>query len=351
MDAVVQDRYGPVGLLRVARVCDPVPQPDEVLVRVQATSVHVDVWHTITGLPYALRLMGNGARRPSTTVPGTDVAGVVVAAGTSVTRFRPGDAVMGETVRGIQWRHGGAWAELVTAPEDGLVRTPAGLTPEQAAAVGTPAVLAYQVLLDQAGFRAGQSVLVNGAAGALGLWTVQLALALGAARVVAVDRAEKLDTLRSLGVHEVVDHLTEDPTAVAPVDVVVDVASTRPFREWRRVIAHGGTYVRVGHDHYGAGMHRALGSMPSVLGLLVRAPFTPGLRLPGRSTPRLQRLEQLARLLEQGSVRPLVDRTYPLHEAAAAMAYLVSGRAVGRVVLTVPSTGSGDGPSRGAERG
>ncbi|MFC3688531.1 zinc-binding dehydrogenase [Aquipuribacter hungaricus] len=112
-----------------------------------------------------------------------------------------------------------------------------------------------------------------------------------------------------------------------------------------------GTYVRVGHDHYGAGMHRVLGSMPSVLALVVRAPFTPELHLPGRSTPRLQRLEHLARLLEEGAVRPVVDRTFPLHDAAGAMAYLASGRAAGRVVLTVPSTGSRDHPSPGAGRG
>lgn len=336
MKAIVQDRYGSADDLRVATQDRPEPGADEVLVWVRATSVHVDVWHVVAGLPYALRAMGAGFFRPRTRVPGTDVAGVVEEVGPAVTRFRPGDEVMGETVRGIQWRHGGAWAEHVTAPEDGLVLKPAGLTFVEAAAVGTPALLAYEVLLDQAGFREGQSLLVNGAAGAMGLWTVQLALALGASRVVAVDSPGRLDVLRSLGAHRLVDHTAEDPTRIGErVDVVVDIASTRTFPEWRRVLARRGTFVRVGHDHYGTGMGRWFGSIPSVLRLVLVAPLLP--QLPGlrRSTPRGRRLEHLVELLESGAVRPVVDRTFPLEEAPDALRHLTSGRALGRVVLTV----------------
>ncbi len=336
MRAIVQDRYGPVDRLRVAEVERPEPRPDEVLVWARASSVHVDAWHTVVGLPYALRLMGNGLLRPRDPVPGTDVAGVVEAVGAAVTRFRPGEDVMGETVRGIQWRNGGAWAEHVCAPEDGLVAKPAGLTFDEAAAVGTPAVLAYQVLLDQAGFREGQSLLVNGAAGALGLWVVQLALALGASRVVGVDRADKLDVLRSVGAHQVLDHTSQDPTRLPErVDVVIDVASTRTFREWRRVLERGGTFVMVGHDHYGQGMNRWTGSIGSVLGLALRAPLhrqLPGAR---RSTPRLERLTHLARLLDEGRLRPVIDSTYPLEQVTDALQHLSSGRAAGRVVLTL----------------
>jgi NADPH:quinone reductase-like Zn-dependent oxidoreductase len=334
--AIVQDRYGPIDRLRVGDVDTPTPRADEVLVWVRASSVHVDAWHTVVGLPYALRLMGNGVVQPRAAVPGTDVSGVVEAVGSAVTRFRPGDEVMGETVRGIQWRHGGAWAEHACAPEDGLVLKPAGLTFDEAAAVGTPAVLAYEVLVDQAGFRAGHSLLVNGAAGALGLWVVQLALALGASRVVGVDHPDKLDVLRSVGVHEVVDYTREDPTRVAGrVDVVIDVASTRRFQEWRRVLQPRGTFVLVGHDHYGEGMGRWVGSIPTVLGMAVISPLFR--QLPGltRSTPRLERLEHLARLLDEGKVRPVVDSTYDLTRVTDALHRLTSGRAAGRIVLTV----------------
>ena len=334
MRAVLQDRYGPPEALRLGTTGIPDLRADEVLVRVRATSVHVDAWHVVVGLPYALRLMGAGVLRPRTPVPGTDVAGVVEAVGAAVSRFHPGQAVMGETVRGIQWRNGGAWAELVAAPEDGLVLVPTGLDFEQAAAVGTPAVLAYEVLVDQAGFRAGQSLLVNGAAGAMGLWVVQLALALGASRVVGVDHPDKLALLRSVGVEEVVDFTRQDPTRLErPVDVVIDVASTRTFAEWRRVLTPDGTFVTVGHDRFGEGMNRWTGSIGRVLRMGLAGPFRrqlPGLR---RSTPRADRLAHIAHMLEAGTVRPVVDRTYPLADTVEALTYLTSGRAVGRVVL------------------
>ena len=265
------------------------------------------------------------------------MAGVVEAVGSAVTRFRPGDEVMGETVRGIQWRHGGAWAEHVCAPEDGLVLRPASLTFDEAAAVGTPAVLAYEVLVDQAGFRAGQSVLVNGAAGAMGLWVTQLALALGASRVVGVDHTDKLDLLRSVGVHQVVDHTREDPTRLAErVDVVVDVASTRTFREWRRVLRprrhvrpRRSRPLRRGHapldrQHPHGARHVAAGAV------LPAAARASGAR---RRGPR--RLEHLAQLLDEGRLRPVVDSTYPLEQVKEAFDRLTSGRAVGRIVLTV----------------
>ncbi|WP_336921011.1 NAD(P)-dependent alcohol dehydrogenase [Aquipuribacter sp. SD81] len=334
MRAVLHDRYGPVDLLRLGEVPEPEPSPDEVLVRVAATSVHVDVWHTVTGLPYALRLMGNGVRAPRRRVPGTDVAGTVEAVGEAVTRFRPGQRVWGETVRGIQWRNGGAWAELVAAPEDGLVACDDALDDTAAAALGTPAVLAYDVLVDQARFRAGDSVLVNGAAGALGGYVVQLARALGASRVVGVDAGDRLDLVRAAGADVTVDYRAEDVTRrLERYDVVVDVASTRPFREWRPVVADGGRYIRVGHDHYGRGMNRITGSMGPILGLLAASLVVPELPRPGRTTPRRERLDRLAALVAEGRLRPVVDRTYPLADVVPAMQRLQEGRARGRIVL------------------
>ncbi|MGJ7449849.1 NAD(P)-dependent alcohol dehydrogenase [Aquipuribacter sp. MA13-13] len=336
MRAVVHDRYGPVEGLRLGEVPVPAPAADEVLVRVAASSVHVDAWHTVTGLPYALRLMGNGVRAPRHRVPGTDVAGTVEAVGADVTRFRPGQRVWGETVRGIQWVNGGAWAELATAPQDGLVATGDDLGDVEAAALGTPALLALEVLVDQGRFQAGRSVLVNGAAGALGGFVVQLAVALGASRVTGVDAGDRLDLVRAAGAHDAVDHRAEDVTRRAErYDLVVDVPSNRPFRDWRRVVEPGGGYVRVGHDHYGHGMNRVTGSIAPVLAMTAASLVVPQLPRPRRSTPRPQRLARLADLVARGRLRPVVDRTFPLDDVVPALQRLQGGQARGRLVLDV----------------
>jgi NADPH:quinone reductase-like Zn-dependent oxidoreductase len=162
MKAVVQERYGsPDDVLELRDIEVPVVKDDEVLVRVHAASVHADVWHVLTGLPYVLRIMGAGLRRPKNPVPGTDVAGVVEAVGKKVTRFQPGDEVFGETIKGMQWVNGGAYAEYATAPEDALALKPANVTFEQAAAVPTSALIALGALRGEGKIQAGQKVLVR----------------------------------------------------------------------------------------------------------------------------------------------------------------------------------------------
>ena len=160
MRAVVQERYGSPDDLEVREIAKPAARDDEVLVRVRAASVHPDVWHVVRGLPYVLRIMGNGLRRPKRRVPGTDMAGIVEAAGAGVTRFQPGDEVFGETFRGNQWRNGGAYAEYVAVPEEVLARKPANVTFVQAAAVPTAGFIALANLRGHA--LAGRTVLVNG---------------------------------------------------------------------------------------------------------------------------------------------------------------------------------------------
>lgn len=321
-------------MLRVAEVPDPGPPgPGQALVAVRASSVHADAWHTVTGLPYVMRVMGNGLR-PRGGVPGSDVAGEVVAVGEGVDHLSPGDRVWGETVEGIPWRDGGAWAERVLAPADALARIPPGVDDEQAVAVGTPGVLALEVLRDQGRLRPGASVCVNGAAGAMGQQLVQLAKALGARRVVGVDRGDTAATLRALGCDDTVDHLTEDVTRGGErFDVVVDVASSRPYRDWRPALAPHATYVRVGHDHYGAGMNRWLGSMGEVLSLMARAPFDEHLHGVDRSAPRPQRLAELSAMLADGVLRPVVAATFPLERTVDALRLLESGTVAGRILL------------------
>ena len=335
MEAIVQDRYGSIDDLRLQTVPDPVPADDEVLVQVRATSVHPDVWHVVTGHPTLLRLMGAGVRRPSQRVPGTDLAGVVVSVGAGVTRFAPGDEVFGETIRGIQWHNGGAYAQLATAPEHGLARKPPSVSFEEAAAVPTVGLIAL-ANLPQERVPAGCRVLVNGAAGGVGSMTVQLAKAYGA-HVTAVDAAHKLDLLRELGADRTIDYAAEDFTqACEQWDLVVDIPGNHPFRAIRRVLASDGRYVLIGHDAFGAKGHRLLGGVPYAVGLMARSAVTPQLR-PGPSpTPdKAASMRLLADMLERRQLRVVIDRVFPLAEAREALHHLASGRATGRIVLSV----------------
>lgn len=337
MKAVIQNRYGPPAeVLRTADIPRPVPGEGEVLVRVRATSVHADVWHAISGVPLVLRLMGSGVRAPKNPVPGTDLAGEVVAVGAGVSSLRPGDRVFGEVTPTNQWRNGGAFAEYAAVPEDRLARIPERLNFLQAAAVPTAALIALTNLRDQGALRSGQRVLVNGAGGAVGVYAVQLAKALGA-EVTAVDAPGKLDRLRGLGADEVIDYTRNDFTQMGQrYDVVFDVVSQQPFSQVRRALQPDGRFVLIGHDHYGRSGHRWLGSMGRMLPLMAASPFVK--QLPGiaPTTPRAENLATIAQMLDSGAVVPVVDRrVFPLDEAVAAIEYLTTGQAEGRVVLTV----------------
>src|SRR3712207_3852786 len=197
MKAIVQNKYGsPVDVLELKDIYRPVVKDDEVLVRVHAASVHPDVWHVVRGLPYVLRIMGAGLLKPKNSVPGTDVAGHVESVGKNVTQFQPGDEVFGESIRGHQWRNGGAYAEYVSVPEDQLALKPANVTFEQAAAVPTSGLITLQNLPNEGRLQPGQSVLVNGAGGGVGALAVQIAKANGA-EVTGVDNTKKLEMVRS----------------------------------------------------------------------------------------------------------------------------------------------------------
>ncbi|HQR25473.1 MAG TPA: NAD(P)-dependent alcohol dehydrogenase [Nocardioides sp.] len=337
MRAIVQEEYGPHReVLRLCEIPSPVPGPGQVLVRVRATSVHADVWHAVTGVPYVLRLMGSGLRAPKQPVPGTDLAGEVVGLGPGAAAFAPGDRVFGEVTARNQWGNAGTFAELAAVDETLLARIPETLSFEQAAAVPTAALIALVNLRDQGRVAAGQRVLVNGAGGAVGVWAVQLAKYFGA-EVTAVDGPAKLDLLRALGADRVIDYTQQDFTRLGlRVDLVLDIVSQAPFSDVRRALEPDGTFVLVGHDQYGRSGHRVLGSLRRMLPLMALSPFVkqlPGVR-PG--PPRRENWATLVDLLGQGRVRPVVDeRVFPLEQAAEAIDYLASGVARGRVVLTV----------------
>ncbi len=336
MRAVVQAGYGdPAEVLAVRTVRTPTVGDDEVRVRVRAASVHPDVWHVVTGLPRVLRGMGSGVRRPTPRIPGTDMAGEVESVGARVTRFGPGDAVFGETITGMQWRNGAAYAEYLTVAQDALAKKPANVTFEQAATVPTAGLIALTNLPDLEARGAGQRVLVNGAGGGVGAIAIQLARSSGA-HVTAVDHTRKLDLLRTLGADRVVDHTTDDITRSGhQFDVVFDVVGNHPFSAYRRVLATDGTYVLIGHDHFGTQGRRWLGSIPRMFVLMARSTVDRRLPRPPFATPgRREAMDRFHDLLADATLAPVVDRTFTLDQVPDALALLASGRALGRIVIT-----------------
>ncbi len=337
MRAIVQDRYGPYReVLGVREVPRPAVGSGHVLVRVRATSVHADVWHAVNGIPYVLRLMGAGVRAPRQTVPGTDLAGEVVQVGTGVGRVAPGDRVFGEVTGNNQWSNAGTFAEYAAVDASLLAPIPDHLSFQEAAAVPTAALIALMNLRDQGRVSAGQRVLVNGAGGAVGVWAVQLAKVFGA-EVTAVDAPEKLDLLRELGADHVIDYTEQDFTGMGVrYDMVFDIVSQASFRQVRRALEPDGTFVFIGHDHYGRSGHRVLGSLGRVLPLMAASPVVkqlPGIRS-GHS--REENWATLVDLLAHHRIRPVVDeRVFALERAVDALDYLATGAAKGRVILTV----------------
>ncbi|BCJ49834.1 NADPH:quinone reductase [Actinoplanes sp. NBRC 14428] len=323
MRAIVRDTYGPAGGLTLREVARPPIRAGEVLVEVRAAGVDPGVWILMTGRPVAVRL-ATGLRRPRTRGLGRAVAGVVAEAGPGVTRWRPGDAVYGTC-------ESGAFAEYAVARQDRLAATPAGLTFTQAAAVPISAVTALQSIRDAA-VRPGQRVLLTGAAGGVGSFAVQLLRERGAT-VTAVCGPGKGDLVRSLGAGDVIDYTREEVDRDGPRhDVIIDTAGNRPLALLRRALAPGGTIALVGGGHAKGAV---LGGFQRQMAAPLLSPLGRG-RLRGvAARERGEDLDELAPLLESGAVVPVIDRTYPLADAAEAVRYLAGGHPTGKVIVTV----------------
>jgi len=333
--AIVQEAYGGPNSLRFSDVEMPRVAPDGVLVRVRAASVHPDVWHVVCGRPYVLRLMGSGLRRPKNRVPGTDLAGTVESVGRDVTEFSPGDEVFGETLTTHQWANGGSYAEYASVPAAALRVKPTNATYEQAAAVPTAGMIALRSVRDEGQVREGQSVLVNGAGGGVGSLVVQIAVAFGA-QVTAVDSTAKLDLLRVLGAHDVIDFTREDFTLRATrYDLIVDIPGNHSLSEIRRALSRKGTYVLIGHDDFGRRGRRWIGSIGRFVSLLVAGLFVSQLVNPRAVSTTDDPLGVLKGMVEAGAITLAIDRAFPLAEAADAIRYLEQGTARGRVVVTM----------------
>ena len=327
MKAIVQDRYGSPDVLELRDVHEPAVGDDDVLVRVRAAGVDPGVWHLMTGLPYLVRVMGYGLRRPKVGIRGRDVAGRVEAVGRNVTQVQPGEEVFGIC--------DGSFAEYVRARPDKMAPKPANLTFEQAAAVPISALTALQGLRDKGRVQPGQKVLIIGAAGGVGSFAVQLAKAFGA-DVTGVCSTTKTDLVRSIGADDVVDYTRDDfADGARHWDLILDTAGNRSLSHLRRALTPKGTLVIIGGEGGGrwtGGFQRLILWAP-LLSLFVRQ------RLRGFvSTEGKEDIERLRELIEAGKVTPLIDRTYPLREAPEAIRYWAQGHASGKVVIAVGPT-------------
>jgi NADPH:quinone reductase-like Zn-dependent oxidoreductase len=278
----------------------------------------------MTGLPYLVRVLGYGLRTPKVPVRGRDVAGRVEAVGTNVTRFHPGDEVMGIC--------DGSFAEYVPARADKLAPKPANLTFEQAAAVPISGLTALQGLRDKGKVQPGQKVLIIGAAGGVGTFAVQLAKAFGA-EVTGVCSTTKLDLVRSIGADHVIDYTRDDfADGARHWDLILDTGGRRSLSQLRRALVHRGTLVIVG----GEGGGRWLGGFDrQILRAPILSPLVSQTLRPFTSKERSEDLVVLKELIEGGKLTPVIDRIYPLGEAAEAIRHLEQGHARGKIVIRV----------------
>ena len=326
MKALTQDVYGTSEVLRIEDVRQPLPADGEVLVRIAASSVNAADWHIMRGEPRIARLMDRsifGRTGPRQRIRGRDFAGTIEAVGPGVTGWQVGDTVLGEDDATL--------AEYAAVPEGCLARKPHALSFEEAAALPLAAVTA-DLCLTQGRLEEGQRVLVVGASGGVGTFAVQLATLRGAI-VTAVCSTRNVDLVSALGATEVVDYTREDFTRTGrSYDVVLDLVGNRSLRALRRVVAPGGRLVLSGGGNPGHGKY------VGPIGLIARAGLFGRLLGVRVSIPRAasdaERLTELAGMAARGEIRPVLDRTYPLAEAATAMRHLEVQHARGKIVVT-----------------
>jgi NADPH:quinone reductase-like Zn-dependent oxidoreductase len=312
-------------VLRLDEVAQPQVGDEEVLVRVRATSVNTPDWITVTGVPYVLRVQ-SGLRRPRTPVRGTDVAGIVEAAGRNVTALQPGDEVFGSL-----WNRSlttsGTFAELAAVPATKLIKKPAALSFEEAAGSVMSGVTGLLAMRDSGAVGPGSRVLINGASGGVGTFAVQFAKVLGA-EVTGVCSTRNVELVNSLGADHVVDYTREDFTrGERRYDVVLDNVLNHPPTATARVLTPTGKLIPNSVGNTGG----LVAGLPRVArAALMRKRSTTVQFVANRAN-----LEDLARLLESREVKVVIDKVYPLAEAGAAVAHMLGHHARGKVVITV----------------
>jgi NADPH:quinone reductase-like Zn-dependent oxidoreductase len=334
MKAFAYTDYGSPDVLKLVEVDKPTPKDNEVLIKVQAASLNIADYYLLKGNPFLVRLMEGGLTKPKKTILGADVAGQVEAVGKGVTQFKVGDAVFGDlSVCG--W---GGLAEYVCARDDVLVYKPHNLSFEQAAAVPMAAVTALQGVRDKGKVKAGAKVLINGATGGVGSFTVQLAKAFGAV-VTAVCSTRNVEMVRSIGADHVIDYTQQDFTQNGErYDVIIAANGYHPLLHYVRSLTRNGTYIVTG------------GTMPQIFQGMLLGPLVALIsRMTGQGNKTIgnlmansdqQDLTFVSTLLENGKVVPVIDQCFPFSEIPNAFRYLGKGHARGKVVISVASGSS-----------
>ena len=323
MKAAIYDRYGPPDVVHIRDVEEPAPKEHEALIKVRAASINPLDWHFMRGTPYFVRLM-TGLRKPKITRLGVDVAGQVQAVGRNVTEFRPGDEVFG-TCRG-------ALAEYVCTSESALIMKPENVTFEQAASVPVAAFTALQGLRDKGQIQAGQKVLINGAAGGVGTFAVQIAKGFGA-DVTGVCSTRNLEMVRNIGADRVMDYTRQDfTTSGQRYDLIFDLVGNHSLSAFRRVLNPRGIYIGAGGG--GPEVHW-LDVLTGPIKALLLSMFVSEKLVPFLARANKKDLTTISELIKGGTVTPVIDKRFPLSEVPEAIRYLEQGHARGKVVITL----------------
>lgn len=322
MKAIVYTTYGPPELLEFKEVEKPAPRENQVLVRVSAASINALDYRRFESVSLSGRVMDEMVLKAINKVLGADIAGQVEAVGAAVTQFRPGDRVFGVAAGSV-----GGFAEYACAPETSLALKPDNISFEAAAAVPVAAVTALQGLRDSGRLQSGQQVLIHGASGGVGTFAVQIAKAFGA-DVTAVCSTRNLDMARAIGADQVIDYTKEDFTRSGRrYDLILAVNGNRSLQEYRRALRPNGRYVVIG-----GAMAQIMQGM--LLGPLVSLFGSQKLGMMGIARVTQEDLAVLQKLLTDGAIVPVIDRSYPLSETAQAIRYLLQEHARGKVVIS-----------------
>lgn len=317
MKAIVYEKYGSADVLELKEIDKPIANAGELLIKVRAAAVTPMDWHFMTGTPFLARVMA-GLFKPKYEVLGTQVAGLVEAVGENVTRFQPGDAVFGRSVKC------GGFAEYVCIPEEEAWSKPAAMSFEEAAAVLFSAITALICLVDLGQIRAGQKVLINGASGGVGTLAVPIAKSFSA-EVTGVCSSRNLEMVRSLGADKVIDYTAADFTQNgAQYDLIYDAVGKRTFADCRRVLSPEGIYITTAFSPAAA----LKGKWVSMTGSQKMIPMPP-------AEPKQEIRNLFQELLNAGTLKPVIDRCYPLNEVPEAFRYYEKGHTRGRVVITI----------------
>jgi NADPH:quinone reductase-like Zn-dependent oxidoreductase len=322
MKAIIHYDYGSPDVLQFEGVEKPVPNDNQVLVRVRAASVNPADWHLMRGTPYLGRILMTGLRKPKITRLGIDIAGEVEAVGRNVTQFKPGDEVFGSAR--------GAFAEYVCTPERALAMKPDNMTFEQAASVPVAAITALQGLRDKGKIQPGQKVLINGASGGVGTFAIQIAKSFGA-DVTGVCSTKNAEMVRSLGADQVIDYTKEDFTKSAQrYDLILDNVGNHSLSDCRRVLNPHGKYIMIGGPS-----GRWVAPLDRVISALVLSRFVKQDIIFFIAKLNKEDLTILRDFMQAGKVTPVIDRTYKLSQVPEAIRYLEEGHARGKVAITV----------------